>query len=221
VTDVALVVRWIASDAPRVRATLAAALEIVVPAGHPVVIRGLRLEIVEDVPLHGGRAADRLEVDAADLRPGAVSTSEVHASVAARIVGLGWATVDADRVAAAWAGAHWAAAARDSLVGARALLGSAAAPGSASAEPGATVAIVLLEPDTEGRLAAALARHGEGPTALYIELPEAAAAGARTRVARLGVRVSAGPGPFGPGIAIAGSPAWGPTLVIVPVPGPK
>jgi hypothetical protein len=30
--------------------------------------------------------------------------------------------------------------------------------------------VILLEPSTEGRLAAALARHGEGPLALYLAI---------------------------------------------------
>ena len=54
--------------------------------------------------------------------------------------------------------------------------------------------VVLLEPSTEGPLAAALARHGEGWLAAYL----LAAPGAAARVRGAGHRLSApGRGPFG------------------------
>ena len=198
-----LAVRWIASDATRVRATLAAALDGVVTVGRAIALPGLLLEVIEDEQGQSSRAADRLEVAAADAPPRGVALADHLPSAGARCLALGWATVDADRVVAGWAGVRWTTTVRDSLVGARVLLGG----------PAATV---LLEPDTEGRLAAALARHGEGPAVLYVEVPEGAAAGARARLAGLGVRVAAGPGPFGPGIAVMQPPAWSPTLILVP-----
>lgn len=131
-----------------------------------------------------------------------------------RSLALGWATVDLDRAAAGWPGIAWIAASRDSLVGASALVGELALAGSPADGTGTTAAtpsadaradtmhsamgaaptIVLLEPDTEGRLAAALARHGEGPAAVYITLPVAASRTAMARLAVLGARVSSGPG---------------------------
>jgi GNAT superfamily N-acetyltransferase len=182
---------------------LAAAFGGVVVAGHPVSLPGLLLDVVEDEPARSSGAADRLEMAAVDMRPLAVPLTDDQAPAGARLLALGWATVDADRAAAGWADARWTTAARDTLLGARALLGG-------------PDAIVLLEPDTEGRLAAALARHGEGPATLYVGVPDGAAAGARARLAGLGVRVSAGPGPFGEGIAVMGTPPWSPTLILVP-----
>jgi hypothetical protein len=225
VTAAPLLVRWIAGDATRVRVALAAALGIEVPAGRSIAIPGLRLEISEGGPGPGSRAADRLEVVGADPWSKTVPTADDPTAAGARFLALGWATVDLDRVAAAWAGVRWAAAPRDSLVGARALLGGPDttgrdATGAGIVPQGLTVTTLLLEPDTEGRLAAALARHGEGPAVLYIGLRAVALARARTRLARLRVPVSAGPGPFGPGIAIAGTPAWSPTLIILPARGP-
>jgi hypothetical protein len=182
---------------------LAAAFGGVVVAGHPVSLPGLLLDVVEDEPARSSGAADRLEMAAVDMRPLAVPLTDDQAPAGARLLALGWATVDADRAAAGWADARWTTAARDTLLGARAMLGG-------------PDAIVLLEPDTEGRLAAALARHGEGPATLYVGVPDGAAAGARARLAGLGVRVSAGPGPFGEGIAVMGTPPWSPTLILVP-----
>jgi len=207
-TPAPLAVRWIAGDAARVRAMLCAALGVTVPAGRRIALPGLRLEIVDAEPGGSSRAADRLEGASWDTRPGTASTADDLVVSGARFLALGWATVDADRVAARWPGSRWTAAPRDSLLGARARLGG----------PGA---IVLLEPDTEGRLAAALARHGEGPAALYLELADATGAGASTRLAGLGVRISFGSGPFGPGIAVMSRPAWSPALILVPagVPG--
>lgn len=81
--------------------------------------------------------------------------------------------------------------------------------------------IVLLEPDTEGWLAASLARHGEGPAVLYLGLPMSTIAGMSERLARLDMRARDGTGPFGPEWAVAGPHASGPTMVLVPatVPG--
>ena len=71
----------------------------------------------------------------------------------------------------------------DTLLGARA---------TASDDP----RIVLLEPSTEGRLAATLARHGEGPAALYLAVRPLALT-ATGLVPALGERPRTGSGPFG------------------------
>lgn len=83
--------------------------------------------------------------------------------------------------------------------------------------PAPRVPIALLEPDTEGRLAAALARHGEGPAVLYLGVPSAGVSAARARLSARGIVILDGSGPFGPELVVAGSPAWGPTLIVVPV----
>ena len=74
---------------------------------------------------------------------------------------------------------------------------------------------MLLEPDTEGRRAASLARHGEGPAALYVQVPADAIAAIAARVARFGVRLLAGTGPFGLAWAIAGPGSSSPTVIVV------
>ena len=84
-----------------------------------------------------------------------------------RLAGLGWATVELDRAAdelgmwlgrGARPGRAGRASTRCSARGAR-LRDAGGLPGDA---------VLLLEPSTEGRLAASLARDGEGPAALYL-----------------------------------------------------
>lgn len=71
--------------------------------------------------------------------------------------------------------------------------------------------MLLLEPSTEGRLAAALARYGEGSVALYLLVD----AGAPERARRAGFRLSSeGRGPFGPERLVIAGPRWGPFLVL-------
>ncbi|HEY7826749.1 MAG TPA: hypothetical protein VIB99_00860 [Candidatus Limnocylindrales bacterium] len=111
------------------------------------------------------------------------------------IAAIGWATVDLER-AENELGGEWLAAPPDRLLG-------AAVHRSTDNEP----PILLLEPDTEGRLAGALARYGEGPVALYIQ--------AATRAAPTPRKTRFGSGPFGPErLVLDGSPA-GPFLIIV------
>ena len=79
-------------------------------------------------------------------------------------LGVGWATVDLDRAARELAhllvpGCGFAEAPSSVLLGARCRVGPAAAD--------AALRIVLLEPDSEGRLAATLARAGEGWAATW------------------------------------------------------
>jgi len=71
--------------------------------------------------------------------------------------------------------------------------------------------ILLLEPSTEGRLAAALARRGEGFTVRYL----LADAGASERARRSGFTLtSSGRGPFGSERLVVGGPRSGPFLVV-------
>jgi hypothetical protein len=106
------------------------------------------------------------------------------------IAGVGWATVDherAERELDALLGAigPWAPVERDPVLGARGRL--RAAEGSEE-QP----FLVVLEPDTEGRLAASLARFGEGVAVVYL----------------------GGGGP-GPGTLVRGGPAWGPHAIVL------
>lgn len=97
---------------------------------------------------------DRLEVG----EPMPESMAQPNSEPGPRLAALGWATVDAERFAAALGKPLLAEVRDDPALGATAY-------GIASA----TLPLVLLEPATEGRIAAALARLGEGPVALYLE----------------------------------------------------
>ncbi len=129
-----------------------------------------------------------------------------------RAVG-GWATVELDRaereVAATLRGgadpggdASVVAVDEDDALGARCRL----------VRTGAHEA-VLLEPSTEGLLARALARHGEGWLAAYL-LADAAAPD-RLRAAGLSLSREAA-GPLGPERLIVAGPRSGPFVIVVP-----
>ncbi|HUQ44983.1 MAG TPA: hypothetical protein VM451_11335 [Candidatus Limnocylindria bacterium] len=148
---------------------------------------------------------------------------------------IGWATVELERAAeelgqaftrAGLPGPAWAPGPRDSLLGASSWVSSEWWP-APSGGPGP--AIVLLEPDTEGRLAATLARFGEGVGAIYLSAPAPDAAGMphATRDAarhagapdalpidrsRLGAPAA---GPAGTGRLLLARPTWGPHVVVL------
>ena len=81
--------------------------------------------------------------------------------------------------------------------------------------------MLLLEPSTEGRLAASLARDGEGASVLYLR-PAAGlrawAADARARGVTLSARRI---GPLGGSVLVAGGPVAGPHVVIVDTRGAR
>ena len=210
--------RWVTHDVPFVHAVLGAALGIAWVAGPSMAIPGLRLDVAGPRAIPGTRVADHLEMVTAD-ESAHRSPLDPAALAAPRLVALGWATVDLERAAEAWPALRWRGVPRDTLVGARGLLGDpeVAGEGKDRWRPGHR--LLLLEPDTEGRIAATLARHGEGPAALYVGLSPGSIAGSRARLAPLGVRLVQGAGPFGPEIALAGPPASGPTVVLLRIPG--
>ena len=78
-------------------------------------------------------------------------------------------------------------------------------------------AIALAEPTTEGRLAAALARQGEGVVGEYLALPDAGSLEAVVRRARkAGVALSsAAAGPFGRAVIVLGGPIGGRQVILV------
>jgi hypothetical protein len=76
---------------------------------------------------------------------------------APRLVAVGWATVDLERTLEDLGADGTRPVVEEPLLGARAC----------RLDVGAT-AVLVLEPTTEGRLAAALARRGEGICALYL-----------------------------------------------------
>jgi hypothetical protein len=97
----------------------------------------------------------------------AAAGGEATAQAVGRVIAVGWATVELDRAGDELAGAlgtapsSFAPAAGSEALGAHARIAPGALDGRA--------ALVLLEPSTEGRLAARLARHGEGPVAVWYE----------------------------------------------------
>ena len=113
---------------------------------------------------------------------------------AQRVVGRGWATVEMDRANAelshlvGWGG--FDPVERSALLGARCR--RARALDTTEGEW-----IVLLEPDTEGRLAAFLARHGEGWAATWEDAADGELAGSRR-------------GPLGPETLRPDQPVSGP-----------
>ncbi len=210
--------RWVTGDVPAVHAVLGAALGLAWMAGASMAIPGLRLDVAGTRDRSGARVADHLEMVSAD--EGAQGSPHDPAALAApRLVALGWATVDLERAAAAWPALHWHGVPRDTLVGARGLLGDPEGADEGSDRRRSGRRLLLLEPDAEGRIAATLARHGEGPAALYVGLSPGAIAGSRARLVPLGVRLVHGAGPFGPEIALTGPPASGPTVVLLRIPG--
>ena len=164
-------------------------------------------------PINGGRV-DWGQIS--DGPAGLEDLQELALAVAPQLAGhpivaLGWATVDIDAVrrrieADAGFGA-FVAAPRDAHLGARAVVHR---PGEASGEP----VEVLLEPDTEGRLAASLARHGEGFAAIWF--------GPRQDVsgdlpAGFG---SLADGPLGPARLLLGGPPWGLSVLLLETDAP-
>ena len=134
--------------------------------------------------------------------------------LSADVVAIGWATVDAERVAG---GAELESRPRDPHVGATASI-LAVPPRLDAATEAATEAatVVLLEPDTEGRLAATLARSGEGPAVLYLEVGADGLESARTAIRRRGGSSSVVlDGPFGRSTLLLGEVPWGPHLILV------
>jgi hypothetical protein len=111
---------------------------------------------------------------------------------------LGWATVDLDRAAAAFEGAvpgggPYIAGADDEWLGARCRLGVGRSEGHQ---------LVLLEPSTEGRLAAHLARYGEGPVAAWVEATAETGGEGRWTSGPFGRERPLGIGGSGPGVLL-------------------
>ena len=112
----------------------------------------------------------------------------------------GWATVELDRAArdlAVGVAVRSRDLSDDTLLGARCRL----------VEAENRDEVLLLEPATEGRLAASLARFGEGPVALYFLAPADRFGEVIEELGRSGLVMSAeAPGPFGRERLVAGAP---------------
>jgi len=114
------------------------------------------------------------------------------------LIGLGWATVDTQRaVVALHEHGPFQAAADERILGASCRLG-----------PQSALRLAILEPNTEGRLAATLARHDEGPAVLWV-------VGQAPPNLRLS---SAADGPFGSERLVLGAPLGGRHLLVVDPP---
>lgn len=120
------------------------------------------------------------------------------------IVAVGWATVELDRAAGEFAsllvpGTVFTDATPSEHLGAWCRIGRVR-PGTAEAD-----IVILLEPFTEGRLTATLARHDEGWRATWVATREPA-----------DLALSAErPGPLGPERIVLGGPVAGPHRLVV------
>jgi hypothetical protein len=121
-----------------------------------------------------------------------------------RVLAVIWATVDRDRVVA------------DLQLPVETLADDPSLGASVGlVRPADEHPIAILEPLTEGRLAATLARHGEGPAGEYVESPVGfdALRSAATRADLVLGRPA--DGPFGRSVIVLGGPVDGPHLVLV------
>ena len=147
---------------------------------------------------------------------GTAVAASLPSSIAGRTIALGWATVDLDRAVEELGEAlrlptgRFVVAPDTRVLGARCRVADAILPDGS--------ALAVLEPTTEGRLAAALARAGEGPAAIWL-----ATAGARgpspATTERDGPFSAKHDGPFGPERLLLGGPVHGPHRLVVVPPG--
>jgi hypothetical protein len=126
-------------------------------------------------------------------------------------IALGWATVELDRASRDLRsllapGTRFRAVPDSRLLGARCLIGRAAA--NQPSIEGSARWLVLLEPSTEGRLAATLARRGEGWWVTWDPDDEDHAHDARTTS-------GSQPGPLGPERLILGGVSGGTHRLLV------
>lgn len=208
---------WQAADPSALAADLAHRLGIAAVPGGSVRdsrllhLGGALLEIrpwVREGPRDTPRAAGRLM-----LEPVPTGEEAPTGSASLRLAGLGWATVDLDRAADELS--PWLADGTPLNTGdADPALGARARVRTSDGLPGD--AMVFLEPSTEGRAAASLARDGEGPCALYLRPAVGLDAWLAEAVSR-GVRASRGgsvAGPLGRQVLVGGCPPTGPHVIL-------
>jgi len=146
----------------------------------------------------------------------AASVTEVQALVGARTVAVGWATVELDRAVVELGDALRVPPASFAVAGASHSLGASCLV-AAGVLPGG-VALVVLEPNTEGRLAATLARNDEGPAAAWLAVERLA--DAVTPLRGVGTSLAAAEaGPFGPECLILDGAIRGPYRLLIERPG--
>jgi hypothetical protein len=183
---------------PAVRGGLVAGATILRLGNADLEIRPWIREGPDDAP----RLAGRLLLEPV---PDGEAAPEPAAGDPMLLVGLGWATVDLDRAADELG--PWLGPPADAPSGVDHHLGAGAVLRAGGGLPGAWT--VLLEPSTEGRAAASLARDSEGPCALYLR----PAAGLDAWLASAGGRPDVRDGPFGRQVLLPGE-ATGPFLVV-------
>jgi hypothetical protein len=143
-------------------------------------------------------------------RPVAAADERLEAAVAgpgATALAAIWATVDLERTLADLTdfGVDDLPVVDDTLIGARVVLVTPPSDGEL---------LAIAEPTTEGRLAATLARHGEGPAGRYVAVADNLAR-ARARAADNGIALSqVGEGPFGASMLVLVGSASGPHLIL-------
>ncbi len=141
-----------------------------------------------------------LEAAAAAIRTDAAARDPWLADLP--VVGAGWATVDLGRAMDELAAlGPFAAATRDATLG--------AAVNRAHPVRKGAVAVVVLEPDTEGLLAASLARHGEGVLVAWLGSLE------RADIDDTPMLGPSRAGPLGPARLVIGRPSWGPHVFVL------
>jgi hypothetical protein len=127
-------------------------------------------------------------------------------------IAVGWATVELDRAAAELTAEldlspdGFRAGSASPVLGARCLVAKALLPGR--------LTLALLEPSTEGRLAASLARFAEGPAVVWLAEPRLSA-GLTGGRAPGGELPTAEVGPFGAERLILGGPRHGPYWLVL------
>jgi hypothetical protein len=164
------------------------------------------MEARPEASIHGARAI---------IRP--LETVDRVAGPDSRRV-FGWATVDTDRTERDLIAGFGSSAPVTSLdlpddtqLGARCRL-MASSPG--------LLEVLLLEPVTEGRIAASLARFGEGVVAVYVAVPAARFHAVLRDLRSAGLVLSGeGHGPFGRQHLITGGPPWGAHLCVAQAAG--
>ena len=214
---------WQAPDAAEFAVTLAERLGAVavagglVPDASVIALAGGVLEVrpwIRESATDEAQPGGRLVLEPV---PGGEDEPSLPAAAgpSLELAGIGWATVELDRAEKELG--QWLGDAVEPASPIDAQLGAHARVRLAGGLPGRHV--VLLEPSTEGRVAASLARDGEGPCAIYLRPAgglDPWAAAARDRGIHLGRRRV---GPLGRSALVAGAPPAGPHLILVD-PGP-
>ena len=151
----------------------------------------------------------------------AVAAADATPAGSGRPVAIGWATVELDRATSEFADAlglprgqeAFRPAPRSAALGGTCRVAAGVLPGGGS--------LVVLEPDTEGRLAGSLARRGEGPVAIWFAAPSAP--GGPGSPGEAGLAVSAErEGPLGMERLVGSSPSHAAghfRLIVVLAPG--